>query len=201
MNCPCDKLFGLYEEMLGLHIWTKTNDLVFHKASEWFYGTLFDVFHGISEAMQDSKMASPVDCDTAKKRSYEILMEAKSLVEAMVNENKDIAVDNVLRGLVDKLWFDCGTARGFSDWKKESPVEVKEESNEEESESEEPEEKETEESPEEDVEDDLMWSQMEKDSWYTYGSKEENKKNPSKEDELNKKRKGSTEYTVVSIMP
>ena len=109
----CDKVFDLYKDMLNLHIGTKTNDIVFHQASASFYETLFAAFHDAKEALQDSKQESAINAKEARAKSYKLLMEAKSILESMVNENKDIAVDNVLRGLVDKLWFECGTARGF----------------------------------------------------------------------------------------
>lgn len=194
------ELFSLYEEMFDLHVWTKTNDTVFHKASESFYEDLFDVVHGVDEAMQDSKQAPTTDPKMARKRAYEIIEKAKGIVEGLVNSNKDMAVDNVLRGLVDKLGFDCGNARALCPCNKdatkdedtETPEEeVKEEEMEAEAESPE----ETEDEYEEDIVDESMKWQ---DSGYKFSKKEEK---PSDEDELKKKMKGSSEYTVVSIMP
>lgn len=134
MNFPGKELFALYEEMLSLHIGTKTNDLVFHQASADFYDTLFASFHDVAEAMQDGKMSAPTNPEEAKSKAYAILMKAKELLSSMVESNSDIALDNKLRGLVDKLTFDCGTARGFTDSKDEA---VEEEVSEEEDESEE----------------------------------------------------------------
>jgi hypothetical protein len=54
---------------------------------------------------------------------------------------------------------------------------------------------ETEDEYEEDIVDESMKWQ---DSGYKYSSKEDK---PEEEDDLEKKRKGSSEYTVVSIMP
>jgi len=130
----CDKVFDLYKEMLELHIGTKTNDIVFHQASKWFYETLFSAFHDAKEVLQDSKQESPVNAEDARKKSYKLLEEAKGILTSMVESNKDIAVDNVLRWLVDKLGFDCGTARGFCGCDKASEAE----SNQEPSEKEEP---------------------------------------------------------------
>lgn len=198
-----DKLSELYDEMLNLHIGTKTNDTVFHAASAAFYETLFDALHDSKEAMQDSKQAKPVDAKMARKRAYEILEEAKLIVEGMVNSNKDMAADNVLRGLVDKLWFSCGNARALCPCNKdatEEPAEdeatettedeVKEDEMEDEAESPE----ETEDEYEEDIVDESMKGQ---ESGYTFKSKEEK----PEEDDMKKKMKGSSEYTVVSIMP
>lgn len=110
------ELFSLYEEMFDLHVWTKTNDAVFHKSSEAFYEALFNAAHWVDEAMQDSKQASPINPSEARKKSYVIMEKAKKIVEDLVNSNKDIAVDNVLRGIVDNLWFNCGNARAFAAW-------------------------------------------------------------------------------------
>lgn len=191
-----DKLSELYDEMLNLHIGTKTNDTVFHTASEGFYETLFDVMHQSKEAMQDSKQAKPVDAKMARKRAYEIIEEAKSIVEGMVNSNKDMAVDNVLRGLVDKLGFDCGSARALCPCNKDAMQEepAEEEAKEDEMEEEAEPAEETEDEYEEDIVDESMKGQ---DSGYTFKSKE----NMPEEDDMKKKMKGSSEYTVVSIMP
>lgn len=207
MENKSKEIFALYEEMFHLHVGTKTNDTVFHKASEAFYETLFDVAHQTDESMQDSKQASPIDPVMARKRAYEIIEEAKSIVEGMVNSNKDMAVDNVLRGLVDKLGFDCGNARALCPCNKDSIDHVEgEEPDENEAADEDKEDKteEVTETPEEEsseeAEEDLVWESMKwQNSWYKISAKEEAKL--SKEDELNKKRKGSSEYTVVSIMP
>lgn len=198
-----DKLSELYDEMLNLHIGTKTNDTVFHAASAAFYETLFDALHDSKEAMQDSKQAKPVDAKMARKRAYEILEEAKWILEGMVNSNKDMAADNVLRGLVDKLGFSCGNARALCPCNNdatEEPAEdeatetteeeVKEDEMEDEAESPE----ETEDEYEEDIVDESMKGQ---ESGYTFKSKEEK----PEEDDMKKKMKGSSEYTVVSIMP
>lgn len=120
MNFPGKELFALYEEMVSLHIGTKTNDLVFHQASAGFYDTLFAAFHDTAEAMQDGKMSQPTNPAEAKSKAYAILMKAKEMLSSMVESNSDIALDNKLRGLVDKLTFDCGTARGFTDSKDEA---------------------------------------------------------------------------------
>lgn len=128
MQCNCEELFDLYKEMFFLHVNTKTNDIVFHKASEGFYETLFSVAHGVAEAMQDTKMSSPTDNKKARSQSYNILEKAKKMLETMVESNKDIAMDNVLRWLVDKLWFECGTARWFYDGDKDSDVTIEKDS-------------------------------------------------------------------------
>ncbi len=152
--------------MFLLHVGTKTNDIVFHKASEGFYETLFDVAHGVAEAMQDTKMNSPINAKQARTQSYDILEKAKGLLESMVNENKDIAMDNVLRGLVDKLWVECGTARGFyagtpeDDATKETKTEEDKPSTEEVKEEEAPESEDEEEDENKDADASAYWMEI-----------------------------------------
>lgn len=117
MNFPSEEIFSLYEKLLNLHIWTKTSDTVFHKCSAEFYEWAFDVFHNIMEAMQDSGIAEPVVGMQARKESYDILMKLKWILEESINGNNDIAIDNILRGLYEKIGFQCGTAKSMLDWK------------------------------------------------------------------------------------
>jgi len=205
----CKRMWELFKEMLDLHINTKTTDTVFHKESLSFYENLFNSYHDTLEAMTDSWQMEWIDWAWARKRAYEILTEAKSIMEEMVWWNKDMAVDNVLRWLIEKIWFQCWTSKGLLSWsvpspKKEESEELEEpenESTEEESEEESEEEINEEESVDSEDEsntDDLMWEDMEDSkSWYTYSKKSDS----DKEEEVKKKRRGSTEYTVVSIMP
>jgi hypothetical protein len=86
----CDKVLDLFKEMLELHIKTKTNDTLFHKEAKFFYETIFDAYHDVKEVMQDSKQDTPTEPKAARKRAYEILNEVKSILESMVNSNKDI---------------------------------------------------------------------------------------------------------------
>ena len=102
-----DRLFQIYKRLLELHIGTKTNDLLFHQASEDFYTLLFDVFHQISEKRQDIKLDNPIDCEKAEQEAYDLIEEAKSELESMVSEDNSVGMDNLLRGLVDKLEFAC----------------------------------------------------------------------------------------------
>lgn len=124
-----EKLFNLYKKMLLLHIGTKTNDLVFHQASENFYNTLFDVFHQISEKKQDIEEDEFIDCEEARAGAYLLLKEAKSIAETLIKSKTTVWIDNLLRGFVDKLEFDIGTARGltmqYSEEEKEDTKETK----------------------------------------------------------------------------
>ena len=102
-NAPCDKVFDLYHRLLELHISTKTSDATFHKDSAAFYEAAFDFFHSVMEGMTDAGIAPSMDSATAKKEAMDILNELKSIAEDMVNQNKDIAIDNILRGVVENI--------------------------------------------------------------------------------------------------
>ena len=115
MACACDEIKSLYLEILDNHIYTKTNDPVFHPASAAFYETAFAAYHGAKEAFQDSKQESPMNPKEARQKTYDALEKIKSILVSMVESNKDIGTDNVLRGLVDKISFDCGNARALLD--------------------------------------------------------------------------------------
>jgi hypothetical protein len=39
--------------------------------------------------------------------------EAKMIIERMVDQNKDVAVDNILRGQVEEIGFQLGTAKSL----------------------------------------------------------------------------------------
>jgi hypothetical protein len=106
----CDKIFELYHKALMLHIQTKTNDEQFHKGSEALYESLFNAFHQAKEAYQDSKQEASTDPKAARKEMVSIMEEAKKCMEDCVAANKDVAVDDVLRGIVNDLAFNCGTA-------------------------------------------------------------------------------------------
>jgi hypothetical protein len=47
MKTLYEKAIKAYIEMLELHIDTKTTDIVFHKETELFYETLFNIAHNI----------------------------------------------------------------------------------------------------------------------------------------------------------
>lgn len=108
-----DRLFELYKRVLIAHILTKTNKPLFHEKSAEFYELLFEIFHSISEKRQDIMVDAPGECDVLVKETYDSLEEAKKIIEGMVGEKNSIGMDNLLRGLSDKLEFACGNARGF----------------------------------------------------------------------------------------
>ena len=122
-----EKLFSIYKRLLELHIQTKTTDLVFHQASEKFYDLMFSVFHDISEKRQDNELDVAIDCEVAWQEAYDLLEEAKAEIESMIEWENTKWMDNLLRGIVDKLEFACWTARGFVKKEKEEEEESKKE--------------------------------------------------------------------------
>lgn len=119
------EIFALYKLVLLNHIRTKTTCPLFHEKSEDFYNLLFDVFHEIMEKRQDLWLDETADENTAYKSTYEAIEKVKTSLESMVKESNSVGMDNLLRGLIDKLEFACGTARGFikeeEEEKEESP--------------------------------------------------------------------------------
>lgn len=114
-----NRLFELYKQVLLAHIQTKTTCPLFHEKSADFYELLFDVFHEISEKRQDNEVDAPGNEEALIQSTYDAIEEAKSIVEGMVKEKNSVGMDNLLRGLVDKLEFACGNARGFIEEEKE----------------------------------------------------------------------------------
>ena len=112
-NAPCEKVFDLYRRLLEIHIATKTSDTTFHKDSAAFYESAFDFFHSVMEGMTDAGKAASMDSAAAKKETASILNELKKIAEDMVNNNDDIAIDNILRGVVEDLGFQVGTMKGI----------------------------------------------------------------------------------------
>lgn len=113
-NCTCvDRLFGLFEAVFSAHIKTKTTDSLFHEKSEEFYSVLFDAFHQISEKRQDLSEDSPIDCEEASAIAIDSLNEAKDIIEKMIKEKNTVGMDNILRGLADRIESSIGNATPF----------------------------------------------------------------------------------------
>jgi hypothetical protein len=110
-----DRIFRLFRSVLDAHIGTKGVDSLFHEKSAAFYEAIFSAYHLISEKEQDIEQSKPIDCQKAAETAYGALEEAKGIVEDMVKDNDGIGMDNLLRGIVDKLESSCGDARAFTD--------------------------------------------------------------------------------------
>lgn len=113
------RLFDIYKLVLLAHIGTKTTFSQFHDKSESFYELLFEVFHTISEKRQDTWTDKPADEEKVTQEVYDAIEEAKSIIEWMIKESNSVGMDNLLRGLADKLEFACGDARAFIEEKDE----------------------------------------------------------------------------------
>jgi hypothetical protein len=108
-----NRLFDLFKAVLLAHIGTKTVDSQFHSKSEGFYTVLFDAFHQIKEKEQDTEDDKPMDLEEAAQTAYDSLEKAKEIIDGMICEKNKPGMDNLLRGLYDKLEFACGDARAF----------------------------------------------------------------------------------------
>ena len=107
------KLLALYIESLKIHIWTKTQDLVFHRFSEEVYNKLFDTFHLLAEKLEDlDKGQYYSSLQGSKNRLYDIVEEVKALVDGE-KDKQTSWYDNLVRTLVDDLENLCWSARGF----------------------------------------------------------------------------------------
>lgn len=108
-----DQVFALYKKALLAHIATKGTASQFHEKSAEFYEAIFDVFHAVSEKRQDLGLSEPMDCEEAGKEAYDALSETLSIVEDLIKEKNSVGMDNLLRGLADKLEGHIGDACAF----------------------------------------------------------------------------------------
>lgn len=113
MKIPMKEIFSIFESLFIQHIGTKTTASQFHEKSAEFYQFAFDCFHKLGEKLQDIELDSPIDCDIASQQTYKDLESLKDLLTTMCKENKDIWLDNLLRGLIDEAEWHCGNARAF----------------------------------------------------------------------------------------
>lgn len=108
-----DQLFNLYRKLVLNHIKTKTICSQFHEKSESFYKLGFDVFHELMEKRQDLWLDSTADKESVYQDTYDTIMSIKTILEWMVKEKNSIGMDNLLRGLVDKLDSACWLAQSL----------------------------------------------------------------------------------------
>lgn len=120
MDKNLSRLFELYKQVLLAHISTKALYSQFHEKSESFYGTLFDVFHTIAEKRVDNGIDVLDDEEETVQATYDAIEEAKTIIETMIKDKSNsVGMDNLLRGLADRLEFDCGNARAFIEEEKD----------------------------------------------------------------------------------
>lgn len=109
-----ENLLQAYITVLKIHIGTKTKDKVFHEFSADVYDWLFDVFHRISEKLEDIERweYTENDLQNAKQRLYNTIETIKMDIES----TKDLYstwYNNLVCELTDNLESLCGTARWF----------------------------------------------------------------------------------------
>ncbi len=101
------KAIEAYVEMLMIHIETKTKDHVFHKITEDFYETLFDIAHDIWEKNVDlgnNLSENKLDSNKAKERANEIISKLRKDIEEYKNENEiTLGTEDLLGSIANKL--------------------------------------------------------------------------------------------------
>jgi len=99
------KAIKAYIEMLSIHIDTKTTDVVFHKETEEFYETLFEVAHKIWEKYVDlwGKL-SETSLEEKKKQANSIIENLKKDIETY-KENNEVTLwtEDLLWALANNL--------------------------------------------------------------------------------------------------
>lgn len=106
------RVFAIYKRLLEIHILTKTTDKNgFHSDTQSAYENAFDVFHKIKETRQDLEIDSPELVVSVADEAYTLQEEIEDIVRSMVKENKDIAMDELLRWLALSSSNICGNMR------------------------------------------------------------------------------------------
>ena len=93
------RIFEIYKRLLEIHILTKTTDKNwFHSDTATAYEWAFSLFHKVEELKQDLEIDEPVEVEEVSQEAYDLVEELKWIVQTMVKDNKDIAMDELLRG-------------------------------------------------------------------------------------------------------
>lgn len=108
------------------HLATKACYSQFHEKTESTYETLFDIIHSIGEKRVDLWLDTIDEEETIVQDTYDLVDEAKTILESMVKEKNSIGMDNLLRGLCDKVESECGNLRAFIEEEKDEYEEEKE---------------------------------------------------------------------------
>ena len=99
------KALKAYTEMLSIHIDTKTEDVFFHKETEEFYDTLFEVAHKIWEKYVDlwGKL-SETSLEKKKKQANSIIENLRKDIETY-KENNEVTLwtEDLLWALANNL--------------------------------------------------------------------------------------------------
>lgn len=109
------KAIKSYIEMLEIHINTKTVDTTFHKETENFYNTLFDVAHKIWEKYVDlgSHLRND-DLLSQKEKANEVIKNLKKEIEKYKENNETtLWTEDLLWALANSLEDIEWTSRSF----------------------------------------------------------------------------------------
>ena len=119
-----NRLIQIYTRLLVIHIQSLTTGTQFHKDTERAYEELFDTAHPILE-MQQALGQEPTTCaEETGQEAYDLIEEAKAIVEWLVKEDKDNGYDNLLRTKLESLTMLCWT---FQQYTKEQDEEEEQE--------------------------------------------------------------------------
>ena len=109
-----NRLLQIYIRLLIIHIQSFTTWTQFHKDTERAYEELFDIFHPIQEMLQAMGQEPTTDWCEDWQEAYDLIEEAKTIVEWLVKWNKDIWYDNLLRTKLENLNLLCGTFKQYT---------------------------------------------------------------------------------------
>ena len=109
-----NRLLKIYIRMLVIHIQSLCTWTQYHKDTERAYETLFDTAHPILEMLQALWQEPTTDCEDSWQEAYDLIEEAKGIVEELVRWNKDLGYDNLLRGKLEDLNMLCGTFQQYT---------------------------------------------------------------------------------------
>lgn len=108
------KIFDIFSKLLEIHISTKTTDSPFHKDSRKAYELAFDCDHLVREMNQDIEVDEPKEMEEVAVEAYDLVESIKTELSAMIKDNKDTGMDNLLRTLYERANSVCGTMRGYA---------------------------------------------------------------------------------------
>ncbi len=115
MNNLYKKALEAYNEMLEIHIDTKTLDADFHKETESFYESLFDLAHNVWEKHVDLWwQLDGASLEEKKKRANEIIVNMRKEVETYAANNEiTLGTEDMLGSLANNLESIEWTSRAF----------------------------------------------------------------------------------------
>lgn len=117
------RTFQIFARLLAIHIATKTVNTPFHSDTEKAYTFAFDIDHQVREMRQDLALDACSEVEEVAPEAYDLVEELKKYLADEIKANKDIGMDNLLRGLYERANGVCGTLRGYAMEAKEEAME------------------------------------------------------------------------------